>query len=132
MFKLTKAECEELATKVYNNQISGGKYQDFRYTKISKDDSLTLVGFVDIKERLDSFNKFLLLSSTISLGAYLALIAFFNDGIALHSNSIVSKDGKLVVFVGDKETGKSTLSAISFHNGFDFFAVFRFFLAFLL
>ena len=75
MFKLTKAECEELATKVYNNQISGGKYQDFRYTKISKDDSLTLVGFVDIKERLDSFNKFLLLSSTISLGAYLALIA---------------------------------------------------------
>ena len=74
MFILTQAECEDLATQVYNNQLSGGKYDNFRYTKSTKADGITYVGFVDIKERLDSFKNFLLLSSLISLGAYLALI----------------------------------------------------------
>ena len=74
MFKLTKAECEDLATKVYNNQLTGGKYDSFRYTKQTKNDGVTYVGFVDIKEKLDSSNRFLILSSSISVGAYLVLI----------------------------------------------------------
>lgn len=74
MFALTQAECEDLATKVYANQLSGGKYGTLRYSKSVKGDGLTYVGFVDIKERLDSYNSFLLVSSLVSLGAYVALI----------------------------------------------------------
>ena len=75
MFILTEAECKDLASKVYNDQLTGGKYGDFRYTKAKKNDGTIAVGFVDIKERLDSFKSFLLLSSLISVGAYLVLIA---------------------------------------------------------
>lgn len=74
MFILTREECITLVTKVYNNELTGGKYGDFRYTKSAKNDGTTTVGFLDIKEKLDSFNHFLLLSSTISLGAYVVLI----------------------------------------------------------
>lgn len=74
MFIYTKQECEDLATKVYLNQLSGGKYDSLRYTKAVKLDGLTYVGFVDIKEKLDSFNNFLLVSSLLSLGAYVVLI----------------------------------------------------------
>ncbi|MCR4911078.1 MAG: HAMP domain-containing histidine kinase [Bacilli bacterium] len=74
MFILSKAECEDLATKVYNNQLTGGKYNNFRYTKSAKADGTTFVGFVDIKERLDNFRNFLLVSSLVSLGAYAVLI----------------------------------------------------------
>ena len=72
MFMLSETECKELALKVYNNELSGGKYGNYRYTKEKKNDGLTYVGFVDIKERLDSFNNFLLLSSLISIGAFSA------------------------------------------------------------
>lgn len=74
MFILTKLECENLARQVYNNQLTGGKYGNFRYAKTTKENGVTYVGFIDIKEGLDSFNKFLTLSSTISLGAYAILI----------------------------------------------------------
>ena len=74
MFILTKAECEDLATKVYNNQLTGGKYGDFRFSKAIKNDGVTNVGFIDIKERMDSSNKYLLVSSLVSLGAYLVLV----------------------------------------------------------
>ncbi len=75
MFILTKEECEELARKVYSAELTGGKYGNFRYLKSSKGDGVTYVGFVDIKERLDSFKNFLLVSSLVSLGAYAVLIA---------------------------------------------------------
>lgn len=75
MFIITKQECESLAKKVYNNELGGGKYGDFRYMKSTLNDGITYVGFVDIKERLDSGRSFLLASSLISLGAYAALIA---------------------------------------------------------
>ena len=58
MFMLSEAECKELASKVYNNELVGGKYGNYRYQKETKQDGLTYVGFVDIKERLDSFNNF--------------------------------------------------------------------------
>ena len=74
MFVLTKAECEDLALKVYKNELSGGKYETFRYLKSQKADGITYVGFIDIKEKLESSNNYLLVSSLISLGAYLILI----------------------------------------------------------
>ena len=80
MFILSKEECNELAIKVFNNELKGGKYSTYRYKKLTKDDGLTYVGFVDIKERLDSFNNFLLLSSLISVGAYLILLALIVIG----------------------------------------------------
>ena len=75
MFVLSLDECEELALKVYNNELTSGKYGNFRYKKTSNSEGNTVVGFVDIKESLDSYYNFLLLSSTISIGAYLVLIA---------------------------------------------------------
>ena len=74
MFIYTQDECKELAVKVYNNELRGGKYGNLRYIKTTKNDGITYVGFVDIKERLDSFNNFLLVSSLVSFGAYLVLI----------------------------------------------------------
>ena len=73
MFILSLEQCNELARKVYNNELTGGKYGDFRFRKQSNN-GLTYVGFVDIKERLDNFHSFLLLSSLISVGAYLLFI----------------------------------------------------------
>ena len=70
MFIMSEEECNALARKVYNKQISGGKYDTLRYSSSLKEDGLTYVGFVDIKEKMDSFNNFLLLSSLISLGAF--------------------------------------------------------------
>lgn len=74
MFVLTKEECEDLATKVYLNQLSGGKYGTFRYSNSKKADGITYVGFIDVKEKIESANKYLLVSSLVSLGAYLVLI----------------------------------------------------------
>lgn len=75
MFILSEAECRELALKVYQGELSGGRCDNFRYIKSSKNDGATLVAFLDLKERLDSHYNFVLLSSTISFGAYLAFIA---------------------------------------------------------
>lgn len=73
MFMLSKDECESLATKVFNNELKGSSYDTFRFIKENKNDGLTYVGFVDVKDKLDSFYSFLLTSSLISIGAYLAM-----------------------------------------------------------
>ena len=86
MFILNENECKDLASKVYNNELIGGKYGNYRYQKSIKNDGLTYVGFVDIKERLDSANNILLLSSLISVGAYLVLF-----GLILLGSKIVFK-----------------------------------------
>lgn len=75
MFVLSEQECKDLAQKVFQGEFRGGKYGDFRYTTSLKNDGLTYVGFVDMKERLDSCRNFLLVSSLVSLGAYGVLIA---------------------------------------------------------
>lgn len=75
MFRMSETECTDLVTKVYSNELNGGKYQTYRYQKETKENGLTYVAFVDIKEKLDDFNNFLLSSSLISIGAYLALLA---------------------------------------------------------
>ena len=86
MFILTEKECNDLAIRVFNNELRGGKYNNYRYSKVLKDDGLTYVAFNDIKEKLDSFKSFLALSSLISLGAYLALF-----GLIVLSAKIVFK-----------------------------------------
>ena len=86
MFIISLEECEQLASKVFTNEISGGKYGNYRYSKATKDDGLVYVGFVDIKERLDSAVNFLILSSSISVGAYLVLL-----GLILLGSKIVFK-----------------------------------------
>ena len=75
MFRMSESQCTDLLTKVYKNELKGGKYQTYRYQKETKDNGMTYVAFVDIKEKLDDFNNFLLTSSLISIGAYLALLA---------------------------------------------------------
>ena len=70
IFSINETDGNELARKIYNNELTNGRYQTYRYTKENN-----LVAVLDIKEELDNFNNFLLLSSTISIGAYLAFAA---------------------------------------------------------
>ena len=82
MFILSESQCRDLATKVFNNKLTGGKYESFRYGKETKADGFTYVGFVDIKEKLDGANRYLLISSLIALGS----LAAFSVLVVLGSN----------------------------------------------
>lgn len=86
MFAYTEAQCDELATKVFANELTGGRIDTLRYRKTLKNDGRTYVGFVDIKERLDSVSNFLLVSSLVSVMAYLVL-----TGLVLIAARIVFK-----------------------------------------
>lgn len=114
MFILTQEECQQLAVQVYNNELKGGKYGNFRYKKGKKEDGTTNVGFLDIKERLDGFNKFLLLSSLISIGAYIALIGLIMLGskIAFKSSEEAYKKQKRFITNASHEL-KTPLTVIS-------------------
>ncbi len=72
VFSLSDEKCLELCTKVYEGEMKGGRYQTFRYRKTLKIDGATCVAFLDIENSLEDFYNFLLSSSLISLGAYLA------------------------------------------------------------
>lgn len=114
MFLFTKEECEQLALKVYNNELKGGKYNNLRYLKSLKDDGTTFVGFIDIKERLDSFNNFLLVSSLVSIGAYIALIGLIilASKIAFKSSEEAYKKQKRFITNASHEL-KTPLTVIS-------------------
>lgn len=73
MFKMSPEECEKLSIKVYKNELTGRKYGDFRFTKVTKEDKTTSVAFVDIKPNLENAKSFLLVSMLISVGAYAAI-----------------------------------------------------------
>lgn len=73
VFDISEDTIKDLSLKVYNNELTGRKYETFRFKKETKDDGLTYVAFVDIKIELEEANKFLLISSLISLGAYIVL-----------------------------------------------------------
>jgi signal transduction histidine kinase len=114
MFILTENECKELATKVYNNQLSGGKYNNFRFQKSIKDDGLTYVGFVDIKEKIESANNYLLTSSLIALGALLAfaLLVILGSNIVFKSSEETYKNQKRFITNASHEL-KTPLTIIS-------------------
>ena len=72
IFYLSEKQCKDLSLKVYKNQLTGRRYETFRFTKEVKN-KLTYVAFVDIKLELENANKFLLISSLVSVGSYALL-----------------------------------------------------------
>ena len=114
MFILSETECKELATKVFNNELTGGKYSSFRFKKALKDDGLTYVGFVDIKEKLESANQYLLISSLIALGAFAAFagLVILGSNIAFKSTEEAYKNQKRFVTNASHEL-KTPLTIIS-------------------
>lgn len=114
MFIYSEEECTNLATRVYNNELTGGKYYDFRYKKQIKEDGLTYVGFLDLKERLDSFKNYLWISIFVSLGAYLVLFGLILLGsqIAFKSSLEAYKKQKRFITNASHEL-KTPLTVIS-------------------
>ena len=74
-FMLSLEECNELATKVYKDELTGGRYNTLRYKKAVKEDGLTYIAFIDIKDKINNYLNFFVLSYLISIGAYLVFFA---------------------------------------------------------
>ena len=75
IFSVTESEGQSLAQQAYSGEISGGKYNDFRYAISSQsEDGTTYVAFIDIREKMITFNSFLVTSLIISASAYAVLL----------------------------------------------------------
>ena len=114
IFALTEDECKDLSLQVYNGELKGRKYDSFRFAKVTKDDGCTYVAFIDIKIELNEANKFLLISSLISVGAYAVLTVFIVVGskIAFKPNEEAYKKQKKFITNASHEL-KTPLTVIS-------------------
>ena len=114
IFALSEDECTDLSLKVYNNEIKGRKYESFRFAKQTKEDGSIYVAFIDIKIELNEANKFLLISSLVSVGGYLVLSAFIVVGskIAFKPNEEAYKKQKKFITNASHEL-KTPLTVIS-------------------
>ena len=113
VFLLSEDACKDLTLKVYNGELKGRKYNDFRFTKEKRDEG-TYVAFVDMKLDLDNADSFLLLSSLISLGAYalLTVLIVFASKIAFKPSEEAYKKQKKFITNASHEL-RTPLTVIS-------------------
>ena len=111
---ITEAECQDLSLKVFNGELKGRKYDNFRFKKEVKDDDKTYVAFVDIKLELDYAKKFTLFSSLISIGAFgvFCLLIFVAANIAFAPSEEAYKKQKKFITNASHEL-KTPLTVIS-------------------
>ena len=82
-FSISESEGNALATSIYKEELTGGRYNSYRYLKEANFNGNINVAVLDIKEELNNFNNFLLLSSLISLGAYIMFTALIIFGSSI-------------------------------------------------
>lgn len=114
VFGTNEEACKNLSLQALNGELKGKKYGDYRFKVAQKDDGLTYVAFVDLKIDLENANHFLLVSSLISVGAYIVLAAliFVISKIALRPSEEAYKKQKKFITNASHEL-KTPLTVIS-------------------
>ena len=72
IFSINEEDGKELAATIYSKQSNKGSTGNFRYQKKENNEGV-YIAFIDIKEKMDNFNAFLVSSITISLISYAIL-----------------------------------------------------------
>lgn len=72
IFSINEEDGKELAATIYSKQSNKGSTGNFRYQKKENNEGM-YIAFIDIKEKMDNFNAFLVSSITISLISYAIL-----------------------------------------------------------
>ena len=74
-FTISENDGKAMATSIYNGASYSGANEYYRYKKAVRNDNTTIVGVIDIKEKLNTAQSFLIASSIVSSIAYLVLAA---------------------------------------------------------